>query len=112
MQINMHEAKSQLSKLVQAALDGEEVIIARNGAPVVQLVRHTPAKVKRKPGSLKGQIWLADDWDSPETKRIINDMMIPTELRSSAPRTLVAAEPIAAFRAKTPKSKTAQRRKK
>ena len=74
MQINMHEAKSQLSKLVQAALDGEEVIIARNGAPVVQLIKHTPVKIKRKPGSLKGQIWLAADWDSPETKRIINEI--------------------------------------
>ena len=112
MQVNMHEAKSQLSKLVQAALDGEEVIIARNGAPVVQLVKHTPAKIKRKPGSLKGQIWLADDWDSPETKRIINDMMIPVELRTSAPRTLIAAEPLAAYRARTQKSKTAPQRKK
>ena len=37
MQVNMREAKSQLSKLVQAVLDGEQVVIARNGSPVVQL---------------------------------------------------------------------------
>ena len=112
MQVNMHEAKSQLSKLVQAVLNGEQVVIARNGAPVVQRIKHAPVKVKRKPGSLKGQICLADDWDSPETKRIINDMMIPMELRASAPRTLIAAEPIAAYHVKKPKGKAAGQRKK
>lgn len=47
MQVNMLEAKSQLSKLVKAALEGEEVIIASNGVPVVKLV---PFARKRKLG--------------------------------------------------------------
>lgn len=47
MQVNVLEAKSQLSKLVKAALEGEEVIIARNGEPMVKLV---PLRQPRKLG--------------------------------------------------------------
>ncbi len=85
MQVNMHDAKTHLSKLVQAVLDGEQVILARNGEAVVQLTKYTPVKPKRKPGSLKGQIWLADDWDSPETNRIINEMMMKTRIFPDEP---------------------------
>lgn len=92
MQVNMHEAKTQLSKLVQAVLDGEEVILARNGEAVVQITKYTPVKPKRKPGSLRGKIWLADDWDSPETKRMINDMMIPKSLFPDEPLVPAARE--------------------
>lgn len=93
MQVNMHDAKTQLSKLVQAVLDGEEVILARNGEAVVQITKYTPIKHKRKPGSLKGKIWLADDWDSPETNRIINEMMIPKSLFPDEPSAPSAQEP-------------------
>ncbi|MGH3995325.1 MAG: type II toxin-antitoxin system Phd/YefM family antitoxin [Pseudonocardiaceae bacterium] len=60
----MHEAKSQLSRLVDLAQDGEEVIIQRSGRPVAQLV---PVQ-RRRPvaeafGSLRGDIELADDFD-------------------------------------------------
>lgn len=98
MQVNMHEAKTRLSKLVQAVLDGEEVILARNGEPVVQITRYTPVKPKRKPGSLKGKIWLADDWDSPETKRMINEMMSPKSLFPDEPVALAAREPRKPYR--------------
>ena len=98
MQVNMHEAKSQLSKLVQAVLDGEEVILARNGEAVVQITKYTPVKPKRKPGSLKGKIWLADDWDSPETNRMINEMMIPKSLFPDEPVVLAAREPRKSYR--------------
>ena len=108
MQINMHEAKSQLSKLVQAALDGEEVIIARNGAPVVQLVKHTPVKVKRKPGAWEGKIWLADDWDSPETNRKINAMMENSVLFPAEPEKHATNEPRRPYKV-TPKKRTAKR---
>lgn len=50
MQVNILEAKNQLSKLVQAVLDGEDVVIARNGQPMVRMVR-VRAEVKRKSGS-------------------------------------------------------------
>ena len=62
--VNMHEAKSQLSALVQQALDGEDVVIARAGRPLVRLVPFQEAKAPRQPGQLKGQIRLADDFDA------------------------------------------------
>lgn len=56
MQVNIHEAKSQLSRLIQRSLNGEEVIIARNNQPVVRLqVIHSPIK-KRKLGALQGLV--------------------------------------------------------
>ena len=54
MQVNMLEAKTQLSKLVEAALRGEEVVIANRGKPVVKLVRVDASPVKRVPGAWKG----------------------------------------------------------
>jgi prevent-host-death family protein len=70
MEVNVHHAKTHLSKLIAAAEGGEEVIIARNGKPAVKLVVVTPpARKSRKHmlGSGIGKLWLADDWDSPET---------------------------------------------
>lgn len=69
MQINMLEAKSQLSRLVQAALDGEEVILARNGEPVARITRYVPVEGKRNPGAFKDAIRMTGDWDSPATNR-------------------------------------------
>lgn len=63
----MHEAKSQLSRLVERAHAGEEVVIARNGKPVAKLVPIVEQPAKRKLGQFNGRIWMADDWDSPET---------------------------------------------
>lgn len=97
MQVNMHDAKTNLSKLVQAVLDGEEVILARNGEAVVQITKYTPVKHKRKPGSLKGKIWLADDWDSPETNRIINEMMMKTRIFPDEPDPHAVNEPVQAY---------------
>ena len=64
MQVNMHEAKSQLSKLGEKAWEGESVVIAKAGKPYLDLVPHHSAKVQRKPGRLKGQIKIADDFDT------------------------------------------------
>ena len=44
MQVNVHEAKTQLSKLIEAALQGEDVVIARDGKPAVRLVAVVPKK--------------------------------------------------------------------
>lgn len=68
VQVNIHQAKTQLSKLIEQALAGQEVVIARNGKPVVKLVPvETPDLPPRKPGSLKGKIWVAPDFDeTPE----------------------------------------------
>lgn len=61
--VNVHEAKTHLSRLLQRAAEGEEVVIARAGVPVARLVRYTPPLEPRKPGAWKGRIWIADDFD-------------------------------------------------
>jgi prevent-host-death family protein len=63
-QVGMHEAKTTLSKLVERARAGEEIVIARNGEPVAQLVP-VRAKLSRMDlhGLWKGQVWMADDFD-------------------------------------------------
>ncbi len=66
MQVNIHQAKSQLSKLIERALAGEEVIIARNSKPVVRLEVLPEARRKRKLGALKGLVkYMADDFEEP-----------------------------------------------
>ena len=64
--VNIHDAKTHLSRLVERVEGGEEVIIARAGRPVARLVPYRARREPRTPGLLKGKIWLADDWDSPE----------------------------------------------
>ena len=55
--VNVHEAKTNLSRLLKQVEAGEEVIIARNGTPVARLVREKK-RGKRKPGDLKGnKVW-------------------------------------------------------
>ena len=66
MQVNVHEAKSQLSRLIQCALDGEPVIIARNNRPVVRLEPIVPTPARRKLGALAGLVTsISDDFDAP-----------------------------------------------
>jgi prevent-host-death family protein len=63
-QVNMHEAKSNLSALVEEVLAGGEVVIARAGKPLARLVPYSPLKEPRKPGRWKGKLWVADDFDA------------------------------------------------
>ena len=62
-QINIHEAKTQMSKLVDRAHGGEEFIIAKAGKPVARLV--PLEKIKRKLGILNGKIQVPDDFNAP-----------------------------------------------
>lgn len=65
-QINIHQAKTQLSRLVERAASGEEIIIAKAGKPVAKLTAiGKPSRKPRKPGGLKGRLWVADDFDAP-----------------------------------------------
>ncbi len=65
--VNMHDAKSQLSKLVEQALSGEDVVIAKAGIPAVRLVPVQRNQAERKPGRFKGKVTLAPDFDeTPE----------------------------------------------
>jgi prevent-host-death family protein len=64
--VNIHDAKTHLSRLVERVEAGEEIVIARGGKPVARLV---PLGLRTRPrqlGTLRGKIWLAPDWDSPE----------------------------------------------
>ena len=77
-QANIHEAKTNLSKLIQQALDGEEVVIAKNGTPLVKLVPcEPPKKLRPAPGLWKGKIWIADNFD--ETPQDIIDLFEGSE---------------------------------
>ena len=61
--VNMHQAKSSLSRLVERALAGEEIVIARNGEPLVKLVPVPKEGKPRVPGRLKGKVWMAPDFE-------------------------------------------------
>ncbi len=67
MQVGVRQAKNDLSKLIEAALNGEKVIITNRGKPSVRLVPEAPKPAKNRGiGCLKGLVELPDDWDSPE----------------------------------------------
>lgn len=63
--INIYEAKTHLSELVDRAAAGEEITIAKAGKPLARLVPLRRRKKARKPGALKGKIWIAPDFDDP-----------------------------------------------
>lgn len=62
--VNVHDAKTHLSRLLERVEAGEEIVIARAGKPVARLTPIEP--FVRKPGSAKGQVWMADDFDAPD----------------------------------------------
>ncbi|MGB5832326.1 MAG: type II toxin-antitoxin system prevent-host-death family antitoxin [Thiohalocapsa sp.] len=64
--MNPPDAQTRLLTLVEAALKGEEVLIANAGEPLVRLVPCQPRKMPRQPGRLRGQIRIADDFDRPD----------------------------------------------
>jgi prevent-host-death family protein len=66
MEVNIHEAKTHFSRLLQRVANGEEVTIARAGVPVARLVAVEPKKPKVRPlGFARGEVWVADDFDAP-----------------------------------------------
>lgn len=64
--MNTHQAKSNLSKLIEQALAGQEVVIAKAGKPVAKLVAYKEKLKPRQPGLWKGKIWVADDFDEED----------------------------------------------
>lgn len=64
-QINIHEAKTQLSRLVEEVAHGDEVVIAKAGKPIARLVGMERTNTPRRRGLLKGKISIADDFDAP-----------------------------------------------
>jgi prevent-host-death family protein len=70
MVLNLYDAKTQLSTLVEKAAAGAEIIIAKNGKPRAKLVAYRAAK-RRKPGRAKSKIWIAADFDAPLPKDVL-----------------------------------------
>ena len=64
--VNLYQAKTQLSRLVERAALGEEIIIAKSGKPKAKLVPvHDAEEAPRQPGNLLGVTFVADDFDEP-----------------------------------------------
>lgn len=64
--VNIHHAKTHLSRLLEQVEAGEDVVIARAGKPVAMLSRYVPPRRRiGPPGALQGQGWIADDFDAP-----------------------------------------------
>lgn len=63
--VNIHEAKTQLSKLIQRAMSGEQIIIAKGGKPVAVLSGFEPSPATRTPGIDAGVVIIHDDFDAP-----------------------------------------------
>ncbi|MEK9200868.1 MAG: type II toxin-antitoxin system prevent-host-death family antitoxin [Patescibacteria group bacterium] len=72
LQVNTHQAKSQLSRLIDLALAGEKIVIARAGKPKIDLVPHKAPLKPRVAGKFKGKIWMSDDFDDESDE--INEM--------------------------------------
>jgi len=64
-QVNVHEAKTHLSRLLARVSAGEEIIISKSGKPVARLIPWDQKKKKRKPGLDKGLFRIPDDFDGP-----------------------------------------------
>jgi len=67
---HFHEAKTQLSKLLERVAAGEEVIIAKSGVPVARLVPAAPVE-ERSLGTERGRVFVADDFDAPLPKNVL-----------------------------------------
>jgi prevent-host-death family protein len=69
--VNIHEAKTQLSRLVEAASQGEEIVIAKAGKPMARLVPVQPVRKPRELGWLRGRFEVPDDFDAPLPDEVI-----------------------------------------
>jgi prevent-host-death family protein len=70
-QFNIHEAKTNLSRIIERVEHGEEIVISRAGTPVAKVVPIGRGARRVGRGSLRGKLVVADDWDSPETNEAI-----------------------------------------
>lgn len=61
--VNVHDAKTHLSNLLERVQAGEEIVICKSGKPIAKLSAYVPVKTPRKPGGWEGRVWMADDFD-------------------------------------------------
>jgi antitoxin (DNA-binding transcriptional repressor) of toxin-antitoxin stability system len=62
---DIHQAEADFPKLVERAINGEEVIIAKDGKPVAKLTRWETPKATARGGQWRGKVWVSDDFDAP-----------------------------------------------
>jgi prevent-host-death family protein len=78
-QFNIHDAKTNLSRIIDRVEHGEEIIISRAGTPVAKVIPLHPRAQRTGRGSLSGRLVLDGDWDSPEVNdAIARDFGLPT----------------------------------
>jgi len=70
-QINIHKAKTQLSRLIERVAGGEEIIIAKSGKPIARLVPYAPKRAVRRPGAMRGKIRIRKTFDEPLPKELL-----------------------------------------
>ena len=70
MEVNIHEAKTHLSRLLERVERGEEIVLARAGKPIARLVRYDTPRSKRTGGQWRGKIWVSPDFDEPLPEEI------------------------------------------
>jgi prevent-host-death family protein len=70
-QFNIHDAKTNLSRIIDRVEHGEEIIISRAGTPVAKVIPLNRRVDRAGRGSLSGQLTMAEDWDSPEVNESI-----------------------------------------
>jgi prevent-host-death family protein len=63
-QVNVHEAKTHFSRLIERVALGEEIVIAKAGRPVAKLIPLVPAVSERHPGSARGDVFVSADFDA------------------------------------------------
>lgn len=73
--INIHQAKTNLSKLIEAVITGEEVIIAKAGKPLVKLVPYVEERKSRTPGGWEDRVVMSEDFDDELPKEILAGFM-------------------------------------
>ncbi|MCX6615207.1 MAG: type II toxin-antitoxin system Phd/YefM family antitoxin [Acidobacteria bacterium] len=71
--VNIHEAKTHLSRLLERVVAGELVIIAKAGKPVARLTRYGPKPRQPRLGAARGKLWISPNFDAPLPKAILDE---------------------------------------
>jgi prevent-host-death family protein len=73
--VNIHEAKTTLSQLLESVLAGEDVVISKAGTPLARIIPYHNPKKPRSPGIWKGRVTIADDFEDPLPPEILNGFL-------------------------------------
>lgn len=101
LQVNIHEAKTHLSRLLARVREGEEITIAKAGKPIARLVPVGERPVQRLPGSARGKVTIAPDFDAPLPESALAEFerldyyWIPTRFCGGSPMTPACLEKLA-----------------